>query len=206
MTETKKLEGLILFWVNLYPDMGQDTRETLEMLKETNKPLIDQMIEERYVFLFVPTFKEATRIEKIDYDGPYPRCKFKTLDVQVHGLQDDLKKKNIFQPEVEASKLRGIITLFINFHPETDYVNIPETLKLIKEINKEALDRTEEDGRFKVLIVPTTKEGSRIEKIDWDFPFPRLVPAGPSKASKPVVAVVEEDKEDEDEIDEDGDE
>jgi hypothetical protein len=59
-----------------------------------------------------------------------------------------------------------------------------------------------------LIIVPTTKEASRIEKVDYDSPFPRLVPKMvektkmvvpmPFKSEKP-----EKDEELEDEPDDD---
>jgi len=55
---------------------------------------------------------------------------------------------------------------------------------LIREINKEALELIDKDGVFKLLIVPTTKEGSRVEKVDWDYPFPRLIPSKEKNSKK----------------------
>ena len=201
MTTDNKFKGLVIFWVNLHPDMGQDTRETLEMVKDANKSLVDYMATEdgRYRFLFVPTFKESTRIEKIDFDEPFPRCMARGVDVYKYGIQEK-KEKNIFKPDNPTSEfsLKGIITLFINFHPETN-VDIPHTLELVREINKEVIDLVDSDGRFKMIIIPTINEGSRAEKVDWDMPFPRIIPGGPAKPIKP------EDN-DEDESDDDGDE
>jgi hypothetical protein len=187
MTESNEFKGLVLFWVNLFPDMGQDTRATLEMVKEMNKPLIDQMntTDSKYKFLFVPTFKEATRIEKIDFDEPFPLFMDRGVDVQKHGIQEKKEKeKKLFKNDQAAAEFKGIISLFINFHPETN-VDIPETLELVKELNKEVIDAVNADGRFKILIIPTVKEGSRAEKVDWDSPFPRIMPGGTAKSGKP---------------------
>jgi|GEM_PF-4275022 hypothetical protein len=182
MPETK-LKGVIVFWVNLCPDMGQNTRTTLEMVKEMNQGLTDSICEDGgYSLVFVPTFKEATRIEKVDYDSPYPRYKAKSLDIQKCGLKNQ-KKNTMFQQDISAGNITGIISLMVNFHPDT--VNeIPETLRLIREINKEALELIDKDGVFKLLIVPTTKEGSRVEKVDWDYPFPRLIPSKEKNSKK----------------------
>jgi len=89
----------------------------------------------------------------------------------------------MFQQDISAGNITGIISLMVNFHPDT--VNeIPETLRLIREINKEALELIDKDGVFKLLIVPTTKEGSRVEKVDWDYPFPRLIPSKEKNSKK----------------------
>jgi len=200
MTENEKFKGLVVFWINLHPDMGQDTRSTIEQVRESNKGLVDYMNEDgRYRFLWVPTFKESTRIEKIDFDEPFPRCMARGVDVFKYGVQEK-KEKNIFKPDPPTSEFdfEGIITLFINFHPETN-VDIPETLKLVREVNEEVIDIIDSDGRYKMLIVPTTKEGSRAEKVDFDMPFPRIIPGGPARPIKP-------DVEDELDEDEDGDE
>lgn len=171
-----KFKGLVVFWVNLHPDTGQDPRTTLEMTREMNKPLFDLMQNEdgRYRFMFVPTFKESTRIEKIDFDEPFPRCMAKGVDVSKFGICN--KKDPLCTPE-QQNEFKGILVFFVNFNPEVN-ADIPETLKLIKETNKEICDEIEEDGRYKILIIPTVKEGSRIEKVDWDMPFPRIIPGG----------------------------
>lgn len=223
MTTDKKFKGLVVFWVNLHPDMGQDTRETLELVKEMNKPLLDHMTTEdgRYRFLFIPTFKESTRIEKIDFDEPFPRYISRGIDVYKHGIQtsvvvEEKKKKQTTllhkrnssfreiqegKPEEEDHGLKGIITFFINFHPDTD-VDIADTLSLIKEFNQDAIRDIDEDGRFKIILIPTTKEGSRAEKVDWDMPFPRLM----QDASLLVQDEEEPEDDDDDEEPEDGDE
>lgn len=163
---TENFKGLVVFWVNLHPDMGQDTITTLGMIREMNKPLLEYLATEdgRYRFLFVPTFKESTRIEKIDFDEPYPRCMAGSLPFKAQ-----VSKKS--SPDL----LTGVITMFINFSTEMD-VDVAETLNLIREVNKEIFEEIEKNAGYKVLMVPTTKEGSRIEKIDWDLPFPRIVP------------------------------
>lgn len=203
MPETK-LKGMVVFWVNLCPDMGQNTRTTLEMVKEMNQSLTDSMCEDgSYALIFVPTFKEATRIDKIDYDFPYPRYKAKSLDVLKCGIKNP--KKNVFQQSRGSGNITGIISLFVNFHPDI-VSEIPETLKLIKEINKEVLELIDKDGVFKLLIVPTTKEGSRVEKVDWDYPFPRLVASKDSKSSKSKKEEDDADskvKDDDDDLDND---
>lgn len=201
--EKKKMKGVVVFFVNLYPDLGQDVRSTMNMIKEMNQPLANSLTEDgQYVALFVPTHREATRVEKIDYDGPFPRYMAKSLDIQKVGLQDGLKKKkkNMFQPE-GSGKMRGIISLFCNFHPEIE-LDVPEIMELIRSINSEALAAIAQDGQYQILIVPTTKEASRVEKVDWESPFPRFVPKNTGKKGsvpKKVVTVVTEEDEDDDE-------
>jgi hypothetical protein len=91
--EKKKLKGVVVWFVNLYPDLGQSVEQTMQMVKEMNKPLIEKLVEDgQYVCLLVPTTREATRVEKIDYNAPFPRYMPKSLDIQKVGLRDNEKK------------------------------------------------------------------------------------------------------------------
>ncbi len=207
--EAKKLKGVVVFFVNLYPDMGQDVYTTMKMIKEMNKPLTDNLSEDgQYVVLFVPTTKEASRVEKVDYDSPFPRYMPKSHDIMKVGLQDGLKKKkkkgstNMFLPPTKS--LGGVISLFVNFWPEMQ-LDMNEIMKLVYDINKEALEQVQADGQYVVLIVPTTKEASRVEKADYDMPFPRFVPKSTGKKGVPTKVVTtligDDDEDDEDEDD-----
>jgi hypothetical protein len=206
MSENNKLKGVIVFFINLYPDLGQDVHATMNLVKDLHKPLVDSLNEDgRYLPLFVPTHKEATRIEKIDYDAPFPRYMAKSHDIMKVGLQDGIKKhkNNMFQQQ--NSVFKGVISIFVNFHPEMN-LDIVDTINLIKSVNAESLTKIQEDGQYQLLLTPTTKEASRAEKVDWDMPFPRFVPKMQGKKNavpKKVVAVVSEDDEDEDELETD---
>lgn len=186
--DDKRLKGIVVFFVNLYPELGQDVKMTMNTYKEMSKPLIDSMTSDgRYVPIFAPVHKEATRIEKIDFDSPFPRFNPSSEEIVKSFAKPKKKNKKIFQQEVEEKeKFSGFITLFINFHPEVK-LDVQETINLIKEINSESLDLVNKDGSYSILIVPTTKEGSRVQKVDFDAPFPRFVP----KSNKKKVLVVQ---------------
>lgn len=220
MEEQVKLKGIVVFFVNLYPDLGQDVQISMNMFKEMSKNLIEVLTQDgRYVPLFVPTHKEATRVEKIDYDSPFPRFSANSYDMLKVAPKDTSKKKtdkNVFQLEAPAEDvgLKGFISLFVNFHPEVK-LDVQEILNLIKSINAESLSKVADDGKYQFLIVPTTKEASRVEKVDLESPFPRFVPRSMSKrdlAVKKTIKSKEKALEDlEEEIDEeleesDGDE
>jgi hypothetical protein len=189
--ENRRLKGVVVFFVNLYPELGQDVKMTMNSYKEMSKPLIDGMTSDgRYVPIFAPVHKEATRIEKVDFDSPFPRFNPNEEEVVQTFAKPKKKNKKIFQQqEVEETKeetFAGFITLFINFHPEVK-LNVQETIDLIKEINAESLSLINKDGRYTILIVPTTKEGSRVQKVDFDSPFPRFVPKSKKKKSKTIL-------------------
>jgi len=182
--EAKKLKGVVFFYFNLYPDLGQQVTATMQMIKEMNKPLLDKLSEDgRYVCVMVPTTKEATRVEKVDYDSPFPRYIPRSLDVQKVGLTKGQKKKPVTIFQQEEPLWKGLLTLYVNFWPEVK-LDPNEVLNLIRTINQEAIQQITQDGQYQFMIVPTTKEASRVEKIDWDNPFPRLVPKSTEKKNK----------------------
>lgn len=206
MSENKKIQGVVIFFINLYPDLGQDVHVTMNLVKEMHQPLVDILNQEgKYPPIFIPTHKEATRVEKIDYDAPFPRYMAKSHDIMKIGLQDGIKKSknNMFQ----QSSSKGVISIFVNFHPEMN-LDIADTMNLVRTNNAESLSRIQEDGQYQLLLIPTTKEASRAEKVDWDMPFPRFVPKVQGKKNtipKKVVTLVAADDDDDDE-DEDNDE
>lgn len=199
---SKKLEGIVVFYVNVYPDLGQQIEPTILMIKEMNKALIHKLSENgKYVCLLVPTFKEGSRIEKVDYEYPFPRYAADSVDVEKEGLVVKKKKPNLFIEE-DAIGPRGIVSLSVNFHPELK-LDVDKILKFIMEVNADAIKRIVEDGTYQIMFVPTTKEGTRIEKIDYDSPFPRFVTK--NKKQNPMqklVSKVEDDDEEEEETDE----
>lgn len=181
--ESKRLKGIVVFFVNLYPDLGQDVKMTMNTYKQMSKPLIDSMTSDgRYVPIFAPVHKEATRIEKVDFDAPFPRFNPNNEDIVRTLAKPKKKNKKIFQEETveKEETFSGFITLFINFQPEVK-LDVQETIELIKEINAESLELINKDGSYTILIVPTTKEGSRIQKVDFDAPFPRFMPKTTNK-------------------------
>jgi hypothetical protein len=71
--------------------------------------------------------------------------------------------------------MKGIVTFFINIHP-SEGQDIATTVELFKMANKELLERINKDSEYVLAIVPTVKEACRIEKVDFDKPFPRSIP------------------------------
>ena len=214
--ESKRLKGIVVFFVNLYPDLGQDIKSTMSIYKEMSKNLIDNLTADgRYVAIFAPVHREATRIEKVDFDAPFPRFNPSNEAIIKTVLRPKKKNKKIFDQQEEIlekeESFLGFISLFINFHPEVR-LDVQDTINLIKEMNADSIDAIGKDGRYTLLIVPTTKEGSRVQKVDFDSPFPRFAPKATNQ--KKIVVVkgklqdddgLEEDQdlEDENDIDED---
>lgn len=68
----KKIKGILIYYLNRDNFLHLGSEENiLETLVKTNQSLIKQT-EDTYPVLFVPCVHEATRIEKIDFDKPFP--------------------------------------------------------------------------------------------------------------------------------------
>lgn len=68
------MKGIVTFYVNIHPSEGQDVAAIVEIFKTANKELIERVNKESdYVVAVVPTSKEACRVEKIDFEKPFPR-------------------------------------------------------------------------------------------------------------------------------------
>lgn len=67
------LKGFITFYVNYFPDLGQNPQEMLDLWKSYNKETIEKIRAADYEVMFLATTKEASRVEKIDLDKPFPK-------------------------------------------------------------------------------------------------------------------------------------
>ena len=75
------MKGIIVFYINFFPELGQKEDEVLEKLKNFNSEVIKNVEKEGYSCMFLATTKEAARVEKIDFDLPYPRYILPRIDV-----------------------------------------------------------------------------------------------------------------------------
>lgn len=66
------MKGFITFYIN-FTDMSQKQEETFLFIKNSNKELFAKLNQAGYEIMFVPTFGEASRMEKVDLDMPHPR-------------------------------------------------------------------------------------------------------------------------------------
>ena len=69
--------------------------------------------------------------------------------------------------------MKGIMTFYMNVE-EVDDGKESEYLDLMKRTNADLIQKLEESG-YGVMIVPVEKESSRVEKIDFNMPFPRYI-------------------------------
>jgi CO dehydrogenase/acetyl-CoA synthase gamma subunit (corrinoid Fe-S protein) len=82
--------------------------------------------------------------------------------------------------------MNGIIVFYINFHHDLN-LDIQSTIDFVYRINQANIERIHKDSGYQVMIVPTQKEACRVEKIDFDKPFPRY-------AKKSHIDFAEEDR------------
>lgn len=76
------LKGIIVFYINfLTAEDQKDSDATLNMVRNQNKELHTKLAEAGYDMIFVPCVKEACRVEKVDFDQPYPRFIPNYIDV-----------------------------------------------------------------------------------------------------------------------------
>lgn len=68
------MQGIVTFYVNVNPDEGLDVTQTIELFRNANKELLESAKESDYQIAIVPTTKEACRVEKVDFDKPFPRA------------------------------------------------------------------------------------------------------------------------------------
>lgn len=70
--------------------------------------------------------------------------------------------------------MKGIITFYINVHPDLNQ-DLTESIEVFRQVNKDLFESIQKESEYRIAIVPTTKEACRIEKVDFDKPFPRFV-------------------------------
>ena len=77
---------------------------------------------------------------------------------------------------MSEKNMKGVVVFFINHNPDIEGVSFGDQIRLFKELNAEFIQKLEEESHYRVAIVPATKEACRVEKVDFEHPFPRFVP------------------------------
>lgn len=65
------MKGFLAIYVNGGEE--EKVKALINLFKQENKELLERLPETGYAAMFIPTSDEATRIEKIDLDFPFPR-------------------------------------------------------------------------------------------------------------------------------------
>jgi len=75
-----------------------------------------------------------------------------------------------------SEKGNGVIVFYLNYNPNIEGLSFKDQVEIFKELNADFIKQLEVESNYRVAIVPTTKESCRVEKMDFDHPFPRFVP------------------------------
>jgi len=75
------LKGVMMVYVNYFPELNQTLEGTVNFAKSINAELYDKIRENGYEVMFIGTTKEGTRVEKIDFDAPFPRSILPKMDI-----------------------------------------------------------------------------------------------------------------------------
>lgn len=91
------MKGFVVFYINFFPELGQNVEEILALMKKFNADVITKIQEDGYNVMFVGTTKEATRVEKVDFEHPFPRHVLPHVDLvdhqdMVRSMRDKLKE------------------------------------------------------------------------------------------------------------------
>lgn len=82
------MKGIIFIYINYQLENGQEGSQVAQMFKEINKELFDGIKEMEYNIVIVPCTKEACRVEKVDFDMPFPRYTAKTHHDLVEKIEE----------------------------------------------------------------------------------------------------------------------
>jgi hypothetical protein len=88
--------------------------------------------------------------------------------------------------------MQGFVTIYIN---RDDYNTVKDetVINLVKKHSIAAFDKSLEAG-FPIVLVTTTDEATRAEKIDFDKPFPIKPPRGTVEYDEMVAGLAKEDQ------------
>lgn len=69
--------------------------------------------------------------------------------------------------------LKGIVTFYINIEQQKGTEN--DYMQLMRNVNSELFSKMEESGYGVALVPVANNESNRVEKVDFDRPFPRYI-------------------------------
>lgn len=78
--------------------------------------------------------------------------------------------------------MKGFINLFVNF-PDFDPDRIDAIVQIIKRDNQEVFALAAKTD-YPIMLIPCQDEASRIEKVDFNAPFPRFISRNAIDVSK----------------------
>jgi hypothetical protein len=75
------MKGIITFYIDIHPELNQDAEQIIATFVKINQSMIDKInAAGEYIIMYVPTTKEACRVDKIDFEKPFPRFPVSHVD------------------------------------------------------------------------------------------------------------------------------
>lgn len=97
------MKGIMTFYMNVEEVEGGKEQDYLNLMKQTNADLIAKLESEGYGVMIVPVEKESSRVEKIDFDMPFPRYILPHVDIVEHdNVLQDIKDKAVKDADSEG--------------------------------------------------------------------------------------------------------
>lgn len=93
------MKGFIVFFINYFPDLGQDIEQSIQIMRVINTEVIKKFNEYGYEVMFIGTTKEGTRVEKVDFDLPFPRYVLPRIDIVDNDEMMKFMKEKAVQEE-----------------------------------------------------------------------------------------------------------
>lgn len=76
------MTGMFVFYVNYHPEIGQKPEDLIDVMRAQNKALFEYLDQQLgYGTMFIPVTKESCRVDKIDFEKPWPRYVAPHIDV-----------------------------------------------------------------------------------------------------------------------------
>lgn len=96
------MKGIIFCYLNFHPQHNQTGDDLINLVKNQNKDLIAELEKTDYRMAFVATCEEACRVEKVDFDQPFPRFKPNFVDMAKEEEKEKEREKDRMQKEVTS--------------------------------------------------------------------------------------------------------
>lgn len=133
------MRGFTVCYQNITPEIEGNKDAIFQFVKTYNKDLLTKLVGCGYEMMFVPTYNEASRIEKVDMDTT---------------------------PNKTTNPMKGFVVYYMNITPAMDSRK-EELLQFIKTSNKDLFAKFLADG-YEAMYVITYNEATRIDLIDLD--------------------------------------
>lgn len=91
------MKGIVNFYMNVeHCEKGQEEKDYIDLMINTNSSMMARIEENGFGVMVVPVRKESSRMEKVDFDRPFPRYILPHVDIIEHDkIIEEIKDKSI---------------------------------------------------------------------------------------------------------------